>query len=128
MASVRHNNSGNTHIEWYLIICHCFSETEVAILNFKMTLGDSFWPLSVILVKETLILGGIWSFSAVFQTPEVAIFNYKTEFGDNFWPLSVILAKGTPILGGIWSYLDIFQNRKSPSWILKWHLKTISSL
>ena len=54
-----------------------FQKPEVAILDFKMALGDNFWALSVNLVEETLLLSGIWSISAVFQTPEVAILQFK---------------------------------------------------
>ena len=54
-----------------------FHKPEVAILDFQMAFENNYWPLSVILVKETLVLGGIWSFSAVFQTPEVVILQFK---------------------------------------------------
>ena len=37
-----------------------FQKPEVAILDFTLALEDNFWPLSVILIEDTLILGGIW--------------------------------------------------------------------
>ena len=51
-------------------------------MDFQIPLGESFWPPSVILVKETLKFGGIWSFAAVFHKPEVTIMDVEIAFGD----------------------------------------------
>ena len=78
MALVPHYGSGNIYIGWYLVRCAAvFPKPEVATLGFIMAYADNFWNLNVILVREILILGGIWSFSAVFQNPEVAILEFK---------------------------------------------------
>ena len=107
MASVRHNNSGNTHIRWYLVICRCFSETgsrhlrfqngiwrqflasvrhsglrNTAILQFKMLSKVDLLLQCIITIPEILILGGIWSFAAVFQKPAAAILDFEMVFGD----------------------------------------------
>ena len=67
------------------------------------------WLQCIITVPEIPILGGIWSFTAVFPTPEVAILDFIMAFGDNFWILNGILVKEKLILGGIWSFSADFQ-------------------
>ena len=100
-----------------------FQKPEVAILDFKMALGDSFWALSVILVEETLILGEIWSFSADFQTPEVTILQFKMLSKFDLWLQCIITIPEIPILGGIWSFAAVFKKPEVAilKFKTKWH-------
>ena len=56
-----------------------------------------------------LILGGIWSFSAVFQIPEVAILQFKMLSEVDLWLQCIITIPEIPILGGIWSYAAVYR-------------------
>ena len=64
LASVHLSGSGDTHKKW---------ESSIAILQFKMLSEVDLWLQCIITVPEIPILGGIWSFAAVFQKPEVWI-------------------------------------------------------
>ena len=79
MASVHHNNSGNTDIGSFAAV---FQKPEVAILQFKMLSEVDLRLQCAITIPEIPILGGIWSFAAVFQKPEVAILDFEMVFGD----------------------------------------------